>query len=39
MDQMGHENLQTIRQVVAGGPIPRLVAEAYWMIRPDNLAR
>jgi integrase len=36
MDQMGHENLQTFVRWYRR-PIPRLVAEAYWNIRPDNL--
>jgi hypothetical protein len=33
MDQMGHENLQTFVKWYRRA-IPRLVAEAYWMIRP-----
>jgi integrase len=36
MDQMGHENLQTFVRWYRR-PMPRLVAEAYWNIRPDTL--
>jgi integrase len=36
MDQMGHENLQTFVRWYRR-PMPRLVAEAYWNIRPDNI--
>jgi integrase len=36
MDQMGHENLQTFVRFYRR-PIPKLLAEAYWLLSPQNL--
>lgn len=38
MIQMGHENLQTFVRFYRR-PIPKLVAQAYWLIAPDQLIR
>jgi integrase len=36
MDQMGHENLQTFVRFYRR-PIPKLLAEAYWLLSPQSL--
>jgi integrase len=36
MDQMGHENLQTFVRFYRR-PIPKLLAEAYWLLSPQKL--
>ena len=36
MDQMGHENLQTFVRFYRR-PIPKLVAQAYWLLSPQSL--